>query len=116
MERQKPSPELLFPLPLATPQNGDDTDPNETAHDKPATPALYRKVYHTICEKLLYHRHVSFHHNSQDILTLNGILEDVIAHLARIESSEQSILATEQQRVSQVMNRFRHDVGGTMEI
>lgn len=69
-------------------------------------PNVEWEAFHAIFDEIIDRRLISLHRNSQAIPALHGILEDVIAHLKRIEASNWSDRATEQQHqlFTQVMN------------
>lgn len=99
----------LTPAP-APAQIAEDTVQGDESHADPASPNAYLEFLRAICDEILDHRLAPpLHLNSQAIPALHGMLEDVIARISRMEASNRSYCATEQQQklFAQVMNLLR---------
>lgn len=112
MDPAAPPPALPFPYPPTPNQPSEDTGQDQALHAEPAPPVFDREALRAVCDEILNCRLALLHRNRQAIPALNGIIEDVFARLGRIERSDWSDRADQQQKQQLILalNNIRNHV------
>lgn len=102
-------PAVPFPDPHTPNQRVQHTAQDQASHAEPAPPVFDGEGLRAICDEILDRLLAALHRHYQVLPALNGILEDVVTRLSRIEASDRLDRAYQQhqeQNLSQLWNNL----------